>query len=225
MSKANSSSVETRELILNAAGRIFAQQGFHATTVREITRAAGANIAAVNYHFRDKQELYLHVLKRAYHSASSTAAADLPGPAPKRLRVFIRSFLAYLLDPQRPQWHGVLIAREMAHPTPALDRLVAESIRPVKHRIGGIVREILGPGATEDRIGLACLSIIGQCLHYVHCREMIARLFASGGGIPRDVDTLATHIYEFSIAGLKAMKSRPASPLSPRRQPRTQLAL
>src|SRR5476649_1450399 len=106
MRKSNSSSVETREHILNSAGRIFAQNGFHATTVRQITREAGVNLAAVNYHFRDKQELYLSVLKRAYQSASSTAAADLAGPAPARLRTFIFSFLAYLLDPKRPQWHG-----------------------------------------------------------------------------------------------------------------------
>ena len=222
MRKSNSSSVETRELILNAAGRIFAQNGFHATTVRQITREAGANLAAVNYHFRDKQELYLNVLKRAYQSASATAAADLPGPANVRLRAFIRSFLAYLLDPKRPQWHGVLIAREMAQPTPALDRLVAESVRPVKQRIAGIVREILGPDASDDRLGLACLSIIGQCLHYVHCREMIARLFTKGSEVPRDVDALAEHIFQFSIAGLKAMKKRPTTP---RRRARTRLAL
>jgi AcrR family transcriptional regulator len=227
MRKLNSSSVETRELVLNAAGRIFAEHGFHATTVRQITREAGVNLAAVNYHFRDKQELYLNVLKRAYHSAANTAEADRPGPARQRLHTFIRSFLAYLLDPQRPQWHGVLIAREMARPTPALDRLVAESIRPVKQRIAGIVREILGPGASDHRVGLACLSIIGQCLHYVHCREMIARLFPKGGDAPHNVETLTAHIYEFSLAGLNAMKKRPvpAATTTPRRRALTRLSL
>jgi AcrR family transcriptional regulator len=225
MRKSNSSSTETRELILNAAGRIFAQNGFHATTVRQITREAGANLAAVNYHFRDKQELYLSVLKRAYQAASNTAEADLPGPPRQRLRIFIHMFLAYLLDPKRPQWHGVLIAREMAQPTPALDRLVDESIRPVKHRISGIVREFLGPDASETRVGLSCLSIVGQCLHYVHCRETLSRLFPKASELPRDVETLTEHIFEFSIAGLNAMKKRPA-PETPKRRPaRTRLAL
>jgi len=228
MRKSNSSTADTRELILNAAGQIFAQHGFHATTVRQITREAGANLAAVNYHFRDKQELYLNVLKRAYSSATSTAAADLAGPGPARLHTFIFSFLAYLLDPKRPQWHGVLIAREMANPTPALDQLVAESVRPVKHRIAGIVREILGPGATDEQVGLACLSIIGQCLHYVHCREMIARLFPKGS-VPHDVETLTAHIYAFSLAGLNSMKSalkrKPAPVTTPRRRARNRLAL
>jgi TetR/AcrR family transcriptional regulator, regulator of cefoperazone and chloramphenicol sensitivity len=223
--KPHASSVDTRELILNAAGRIFAENGFHATTVRQITREAGVNIAAVNYHFRDKQELYVSVLKRAYQAAAKTAQADLPGPARERLRIFIRMFLGYLLDPRRPEWQGVLIAREMARPTPALDRLVAESISPVKRRIGGIVREILGPGVPENTVGLACLSIIGQCLHYVHCREMILRLFPDGRRVTRDIDTLASHIFAFSIAGLNAMRVRKKTASSKRRLSRTALSL
>jgi AcrR family transcriptional regulator len=214
----------TEELILNAAGRIFAENGYQAATVREITREAGVNVAAVNYHFHDKQELYISVLKRAYQTASCTAQADLPGPARERLRVFIRMFLGYLLDPARPEWQGILIAREMARPTPALDRLVAESIQPVKRRIGGIVRELLGPCVSENNVGLACLSIIGQCLHYVHCREMISRLFPQGHQITRDIDTLADHIFEFSMAGLNAMKVRKKT-TQPRRLTRASLSL
>jgi AcrR family transcriptional regulator len=225
MQKPNSSSVETRELILSAAGRIFAKNGFHATTVRQITREAGVNLAAVNYHFRDKQELYVSVLKRAHQAAANTEAADHAGTPRQQLRTFIRMFLAYLLDPKRPQWQGSLIAREMAQPTPALDRLVAESIEPVKRRIAGIVRELLGPDVPETRVGLSCLSIIGQCLHYVHCREMISRLFSKGSGVPRDVETLTDHIYAFSLAGLNAMKKREKSEASPRRRARPRVSL
>jgi len=217
MQKSHSAPVETRELILNAAGRIFAENGFHATTVRQITREAGVNLAAVNYHFRDKHELYISVLKRAHQAAAKTEEADQAGTPRQRLRTFIQSFLAYLLDPKRPAWQGSLIAREMAQPTPALDRLVAESIEPVKRRISGIVRELVGPDVPETRVGLSCLSIIGQCLHYVHCREMISRLFPKGSDVPRDVETLTDHIYEFSLAGLNAMKNRKKSG-SPRRR-------
>ena len=213
---------DTRDLILQAAGPIFARNGFHAATVRQVTRAAGVNVAAINYHFNDKQELYVSLLKLAYQAASGTAQADYAGPPRERLRIFIRTFLSYLLDPRRPDWHGLLIAREMANPSPALDRLVAESIQPVKRRLSGIVREILGPGTPEEQLGLCCLSIIGQCLHYVHCREMIQRLFPSGRRLARDVDALAEHIYVFSLAGLNAMKST-ARP--PRRRALNRLAL
>ena len=225
MQKPNTSSVDTRELILNAAGRSFAENGFHATTVRRITREAGVNLAAVNYHFHDKHELYISVLKRAHQAAAITAAADRAGTPRQQLRTFIRMFLAYLLDPKRPAWQGSLIAREMAQPTQALDRLVAESVEPVKRRIVGIVRELLGPGVPQPQVNLACLSVMGQCLHYVHCREMISRLFPEERRVPRDVETLAEHIFKFSLAGLNAMKKREKSRAPQRRRSRTTISL
>jgi len=225
MSKLHSSPVETRELILSAAGRIFSENGFHATTVRQITREAGVNLAAVNYHFHDKHELYVSVLKRAHQAAAKTAEADRPGAPRQRLRAFIGAFLAYLLDPQRPAWHGRLIAREMTQPTKALDELVAESIEPVKRRIGGIVREILGPDIPETQVTLSCFSILGQCLYYVCHREMISRLFPPGRRPPRDVETLTDHISRFSLAGLNAVKAREKSAFPRPRRSRTRISL
>jgi len=202
---------ETREILLEAAGRIFAQNGFHATTVRRITREAGVNLAAVNYHFHDKQELYISTLKRAHQAAARTAGADIAGTPEKRLRAFVHGFLGYLLDPDRPAWQGRLIAREMAEPTRALDRLVEESVLPVKKRIAGIVRELLEPRASDARVRLACCSVIGQCLFYVHCREMISRLFPKQRRDAQDVDGLADHIFRFSLAGLAGMRRESAA--------------
>ena len=56
---------ETRERLIEAGERLFAQQGFKRVTVREICRAARANVAAVNYHFGDKLGLYREVLQGA----------------------------------------------------------------------------------------------------------------------------------------------------------------
>src|SRR5258705_8518020 len=56
-----SSEENTREKILSAAGEVFAEQGFEGATIRAITERAGVNVAAVNYHFRDKAELFTRV--------------------------------------------------------------------------------------------------------------------------------------------------------------------
>ncbi len=193
--------------------------------MRQITQAAGVNLAAINYHFRDKQELYVQVLIHAHQASAKMNEANITGTPEERLEAFIHKFLGYLLDPERPDWHGQLLAREMAQPSRALDRLVEESIKPVKGRIYAIVRDILGESVPPSSRHRACFSIIGQCLYYVHCQEMIVRLFPSERGVPRDIEALAEHIFQFSLAGLRALRQseskagrRSISSLTPRRK-------
>ena len=63
--KSRSTLDETKERILHTAGEAFGAHGFDGTTIRKITEKAGVNVAAVNYHFRDKSELYMRVLREA----------------------------------------------------------------------------------------------------------------------------------------------------------------
>ncbi len=57
--------LETRERLLRTGARLFAERGFKQVTVRDICRAARANVAAVNYHFGNKLGLYREVLQVA----------------------------------------------------------------------------------------------------------------------------------------------------------------
>src|ERR1700749_925116 len=93
----NTGHVATREHLLEAAGEVFAEVGFRAATVRQICQRAGANIAAVNYHFGDKEELYRALLKDSYRAAIAKYPPDFglpPRATPEqRLRAFVYSFL------------------------------------------------------------------------------------------------------------------------------------
>ncbi len=201
---------KTPHRLLEAAGSVFADRGFRGATVREICRKAGANVAAVNYHFRDKEDLYAAVLSYAHRCALEKYPADggLPGDASpeERLRTFVRSFLARILDAGRPAWHGKLMAREMAEPTRAMDRLVEEAVRPNAERLAEIVRGLLGPRASRDAVRQCVFSIVGQCLYFHFARPVITRLHPDLKLDEPDRDRLADHIADFSLAALKGIR-------------------
>ena len=214
----SSDSAETRDLLLRTAGPIFASKGFHATSVRQITSTAGVNLAAINYHFQDKQGLYAETLLSAHQAAAKMAELPSTGTPTERLRSFIQKFLDHLLDPKRPAWHGRLIAREMAEPSAALDLLAEKSIKPIGERIFSIVRDLMGEGIPDIRLRRVCYSVIGQCLYYVHCREMISRIFPAERGVSPEIAALAEHIFDFSQAGILALKRSSAIPSKAKRR-------
>src|SRR5215467_15800121 len=82
-------SEQTRARLIDAAGEMFAELGFHHTTVRQISKRAGANIAAVNYHFGDKTGLYTEVVRQSMRAAkleAVRAAFDQHAPPEEILR-------------------------------------------------------------------------------------------------------------------------------------------
>lgn len=199
----------TRRRLLEVAGAVFAEKGFRSATIREICNRAGANVAAVNYHFGDKGRLYAEVLKYAHHCAVEKYPPALgvaeSAEAAERLAAFIRSFLFRILDQGRPAWHGKLMMRELTEPTNALDDLVEESIRPNFNLLTGIVRQLLGRDAGEETVRMCAASIVGQCLHYCHARPVITRLSPHQTFDPSDIGRLAEHITQFSLGAIRRM--------------------
>lgn len=204
----------TRSRLLEAAGEVFADQGFRRATVRDICTRAGANIAAVNYHFGDKEGLYIAVLQHWLGEALKKFPPDggLPPEAPpgQRLHAFVRSWLFRMLGEGMPAWHGKLMAREMSEPTAGLDVLMAETVRPMAQRLTGIVRELLGPDAPERTIRDCAMSVAGQCCFYRHAHEMIRRLYPDHSHAPHEIEHLADHIARFSLAAIAACRAGPA---------------
>ncbi len=216
------SQAATRKKLLETAAEAFALRGFTSTTVREICEKAGANIAAVNYHFGDKDRLYAEVLRHALHAAHEKHPPTLglsPAATPeKRLRAFIESLLRRLFDEGRHSWHARLMAREMVEPTRALDALVKEEIRPLSDTLQGIIRELLGRSATQEHVRLCGLSVVGQCLFHHHCRPVLARLHPKMQPGPQAVQALAGHITRFSLAALAAARTTSTETIKPRRR-------
>jgi len=209
MTSPSARSRDTRQRLLEAAGEVFAERGFRDATTQEICRRAAANIAAVHYHFGDKEELYRTVILYAEQCAGEGAPADLApdAPAEERLRAHVESFLVRLFDEGQPAWLGKLMAREMSEPTPGLDVIVQEKIRATYKRVEAIVRELVGPAASDDDVRACVLSVQGQCLFYRHCHPVLTRLFPDRSLGREEVPELARHIVRFSLAGIRATGS------------------
>jgi AcrR family transcriptional regulator len=207
--KNNSATQETRRRLLAAAGEVFADRGFHAATIKEITDRAGASLASVNYHFSDKAELYAAVLRRLADEAAHIVPPDdtLTGDPANRLRQFIRHLVATLMGRKRAPWEQVLIAREVAEPTAALDPMYDQVMGPLSGKLSGLIAELLGVPQADAAVGLAAASVMGQCIYYMKQRCLIGRTHPQVGEAP-DVDLLAAHIAAFSLAGIRAQRKQ-----------------
>src|SRR5215210_5505457 len=187
----------TRERIADAAGEIFAERGFDGTTVRDICQRAGANIAAVNYYFGDKQRLYVEAVVRAHRWRMEQAR--LPDwsegtPAETKLSDFIATFFRRVLTGPDDTWHTKLVMREMAHPTAACAELVQSSIRPQFEILLAILRELLPADVSAEQLRLTAFSIVGQCVFYHFADPVVRKLLASEEYSELDVRKLAQHI-------------------------------
>ena len=195
----------TRERIAEAAGEIFAKRGFDGTTVRDICQRAGANIAAVNYYFGDKQRLYVEAVVRAHRWRMEQAR--LPEwsegtPPETKLADFITTFIRRVRSGPEDTWHTKLMMREMAHPTAACAELVQSSIRPQFEILLSILSELLPSDVSDEQLRLTGFSIVGQCLFYHFADPVIRNLLTSDEYSELEVAKLAQHILDFSLSSI-----------------------
>lgn len=202
-----------KQRILDAAVQVFGRRGFKAATVREICRTARVNLAALNYYFGNKEELYRTVVTDLLERAIERYPADMglaseTDPA-RRLKHFIRALLHRLLAPGGLcgyQSQSRLLAREMADPSPVLDTLVENHIRPQAAILGRILSDLIGPDVERKRIMHCAFSIIGQCFYYGYAWPITTRLFPMDLADSDTIEALSDHIAEFSLKGLKGLK-------------------
>ncbi len=200
-------SLDTRKRLLEAAAEVFAAEGFRAATIRQICQRASANVAAIHYHFGGKQEIYVELLRelgrRAYERYPPTLGLSVQPSPEERLFAFVHAFLLRVLSEDGFARHGRVLSREMVDPSPAIEQVVDEFIRPSFDYLRGIVRELAGPGVDERAVRLTARSIVAQCAFYHHARSLIERLSPDEPRDPQAIRALAEHITRFSLEGLR----------------------
>ena len=207
--KNNSASKQTQRRLLEAAGEVFAERGFHSATMKEITDRAEASLASINYHFSDKAELYAAVIRTMTVEAETMLPPKCSAdePATERFKRIVHNLAEQCLRRDKPRWQHVLIGREMAEPTGALEPFIRKVIRPINDSLAEVVAAITGRQMRDPVVGLIVASIVGQCVYHAHHTPHMAELHPQLGQA-LNVAQIAEHIATFSLAGVKAYKVR-----------------
>ncbi len=176
---------QTRDKVLNEAERLFAQKGFNAVSVREITGAAGVHLSAVNYYFGSKKNLYGEVFRSRVVPKALQFHEILDGlnrAEEADLRTLIKSlasaFVRHALD-QRAQMirHGSLYFREMANPSQSFQLLVKEIFKPLHQKIAGLLARCLDREVEPERLLFYSMSLMALVHHFVHAQAVFQNIF------------------------------------------------
>lgn len=203
-------SAATRERLLEAACRVFAEKGYKGATIAKICRRAGANIAAVNYYFGNKETLYKEAWRHAFRAAEKKYPLDggvsPTAPPEEQLRGRIRSLIFRIADEDSCEFD--ITHRELANPTGLLREIIRKALDPRRETVRELIRQLLGPGATERQVRFCHASIIGQCFHLMRMRRL--RRCGRAGHPPvieiDDIEAYADHVVKFSLAGIRAIR-------------------
>ena len=203
----------TRDRLLDEAEDLFAQRGYHAVSVREITKAAESNLAAVNYHFGNKQNLYLEVFRARWLPRASRIQQSFKqslknneNPTPNMVvQSFARPFLEGPMSADERTRHLKLISGELVQPTEAFELVVEQVFRPLFGKFLEDLRKAMPDTIDEKQMVLNVFSILSMVSYFNFARPLITSFV--GGQEGKDIETrLVDHIVQFSLSGVSAGK-------------------
>lgn len=206
---------DTRDRLLQAALAAFGHRDFDAVSVREIVERAGANLAAVSYHFGGKQGLYLATAAFLADAMQQRLAPTLdeiaglatqadPTEAAKLLgRLIHRLAGSLLIDPLGDDAAGFIL-REQHQPTDAFDILYERLMLPIQQTFASLVARTLGDGAPDARsLTLITHALTGQIIGFRMARETALRRLGQRAFDTADVEQIADTITQLTITALR----------------------
>ena len=201
----------TKERLLESACRVFAEKGYRDATIAEISSLAHTNIAAVNYHFRDKKTLYVEAWRQAFRQSLEKFPADggVKSDALAEERLYGK-ILSTLKRFENANYEFEIMRKEIANPTGLLAEVVRKSIETLHQQMLVNVQELLGPKVPQWQVKLCMQSIITQCfnpmaLHRSKTDEK-NNTKKEAKHLEVNVEELARHITRFSLAGIREIR-------------------
>jgi AcrR family transcriptional regulator len=213
---------DTRDRILDAAERLFAEKGFDGTSLREITQEAGANVAAVNYHFHSKDELIETVFRRWFTSINQQRIQKLQEaqaaahPEPACLEAVLRAFLFPVVDACRDGERGrvfrLLLGKIYAAPGLFNRRSFLQQFREMLQHFGPAYVAVI-PNGMYPEIFWRMHFVIGGMIHALHNGVEVE--MSSGGKVcAHDFGAVREYLVTFAAAALRAPLTGAQTPIT-----------
>ena len=202
---------ETKERLLESGCKVFAEKGYRDATHADICEHAGANVAAINYYFGSKEDLYAAVFTHLVEKAAALyplhGGLEPDSPPEERLRAFVHAHLHRMFDTGHLEYLHAIRMSEMFDSTGLLAKQMENQLAADRGYVLGVLRELLGPDAPEQDVVWCEMSIVSQCFVGAprpggHGPRTVFQLDAS------QVDRLTEHIMAFSMAGVMAIRKR-----------------
>ncbi|MEW6672959.1 MAG: CerR family C-terminal domain-containing protein [Thermodesulfobacteriota bacterium] len=198
-----------KEKLLVAASEVFIEKGFREATVAEICARAGANIAAVNYHFGSKEALYQEAWRHSF--SKSLKAYPMDGgvsesaPPEERLRGLLTALIQRIADEKNKDFF--ISQMEIVNPTGLLKEVMKTELIPVREKTLALVREMLGAQASDQEIVFCETSIVSMCVHPMMMQRIAQR--NKDMDLPifiEDIQAFVDHVVTFALAGINAIR-------------------
>ena len=226
--KARSDGVQSRERLLLAAMRLFAEQGFAKTSTREIALAAGTNVASISYYFGDKAGLYRAAFTEpGPHGRDEIAAFTDPDAS---LRDALRAFYGQLLGPLKQGDLARLCMRlwyrEMLEPTGLWRDEINNDIKPAHAGLMLVLGRHLGVSdMDDDELARLAFCVVGQAVHLMVGRDVIDQIRPQLLATDAAIDLWMDRLVDYAEAMVAAEQARRAALApAPTPQPRKKKA-
>lgn len=201
----------TKSRLLAAAREHFALRGLKEATVRDICAQAGANVAAVNYHFGGKDKLFIAVLLDFLDKAQARFPVQMglgPDASPEdRLKAYIRSLLYRLMGDGDPvnEKLGQLLSGEFIEPSAGFAVVMERYLSPQHEVLLDILRRLL-PGADGRTVHLCAAGVVGHCVLFDNAKQLIRQVYPELDLEKLGVELVADFVHRYALAGIARMR-------------------
>jgi AcrR family transcriptional regulator len=199
--------VPTRQLLLETAGELFAENGMKGTSIKMIADRSKQNIAAANYHFGSKKNLFIETLKFVVDKLTANSNTK-PGKISAKnfnseLENFVKSRCKLLFSKSTPTWYGGLIVRAFHEAPKPVQELALEFFSPEVVYLESLAKAAK-PKIKPFAAKMWAYSVISQIIFYVFARRMILIANNRKSYSPDFIKEVTEHIIKVCKAGLKA---------------------